>query len=55
MPNCISGDKQSQSREEVVKDVLAHTVPGGLVIASMVAVIALLTDGRSLHLHHVLL
>jgi hypothetical protein len=32
----------SQSPEEVVQDMLAHTVPGVLVVASMVAAIALL-------------
>jgi hypothetical protein len=34
--------KLSQSPEEIVKDMLAHTVPGTLVVASMVAAIALL-------------
>lgn len=32
----------TESPEEVVKDMLAHTVPGVLVVASMVAAIALL-------------
>jgi len=32
----------SQQREEVVKDLLGHTVPGVLVVASMVSAIALL-------------
>ena len=32
----------SQSPEDVVKDMLAHTLPGVLVVASMVAAIALL-------------
>lgn len=32
----------SQSPEEVVRDMLAHTLPGVLVVASMVAAIALL-------------
>lgn len=37
----------SQQREEIVKDMLAHTVPGVLVVASMVAAIALLqSEGR---------
>lgn len=37
----------SQKREEIVKDMLAHTVPGVLVVASMVAAIALLqSEGR---------
>ena len=34
--------KLTQSPEEVVKDMLTHTVPGVLVVASMVAAIALL-------------
>jgi hypothetical protein len=34
--------KLSQSPEEIVKDMLAHTVPGTMVVASMVAAIALL-------------
>ena len=39
--------KMSQSPEEIVKDMLAHTVEGTIVVASMVAAIALLqTDGR---------
>ena len=38
----ISRNKLSQSPEDVVKDMLAHIVPGVLVVASMVAAIALL-------------
>jgi len=38
----ISRNQLSQSPEDVVKDMLAHTVPGVLVVASMVAAIALL-------------
>jgi intracellular sulfur oxidation DsrE/DsrF family protein len=38
----ISHSKLSQSPEDIVKDMLAHTVPGVLVVASMVAAIALL-------------
>ncbi len=38
----ISRNKLSQSPEDVVMDMLAHTVPGVLVVASMVAAIALL-------------
>jgi hypothetical protein len=38
----ISRNKLSQSSEDIVKDMLAHTVPGVLVVASMVAAIALL-------------
>jgi len=38
----ISRNKLSQSPEDVAKDMLAHTVPGVLVVASMVAAIALL-------------
>lgn len=37
-----SRNKLSQSPEDVVNDMLAHTVPGVLVVASMVAAIALL-------------
>lgn len=37
----------TQQPEEIVKEMLAHTLPGVLVVASMVAAIALLqTDGR---------
>lgn len=37
----------SESPEDVVKDMLAHTIPGTLVVASMVAAIALLqADGH---------
>lgn len=38
----ISHNKLSQSPEDIVKDMLAHTVPGVLVVASMGAAIALL-------------
>jgi len=38
----ISRNKLSQSPENVVKDMLKHTVPGVLVVASMVGAIALL-------------
>ncbi len=38
----ISRNRLSQSPEDVMKDMLAHTVPGVLVVASMVAAIALL-------------
>jgi hypothetical protein len=38
----ISRSKLSHSPEDVVKDMLAHTVSGVLVVASMVAAIALL-------------
>jgi hypothetical protein len=38
----ISHRNLSQSLEDVVKDMLAHTLPGVLVVASMVAAIALL-------------
>jgi len=38
----VSRNKLLQSPEGVVKDMLAHTVPGVLVVASMVAAIALL-------------
>lgn len=39
--------KLEASPEEVVKDMLAHTIPGTLVVASMVAAIALLqAEGR---------
>jgi hypothetical protein len=38
----ISRNKLSQSPEDVVRDMLAHTLPGVLVVASMVAAIALL-------------
>jgi predicted hydrolase (HD superfamily) len=37
----------TQQPEEIVKEMLAHTLPGVLVVASMVAAIALLqTDGH---------
>jgi intracellular sulfur oxidation DsrE/DsrF family protein len=43
----VHRNKLSQSPEEVVEDMLAHTVPGVLVVASMVAAIALLqAEGR---------
>jgi intracellular sulfur oxidation DsrE/DsrF family protein len=38
----ISRNKLSQSPDDIAKDMLAHTVPGVLVVASMVAAIALL-------------
>jgi len=38
----ISRNKLSQSPEDIVKDMLAHTMPGVLVVAAMVAAIALL-------------
>jgi hypothetical protein len=38
----VPRNKLSQSPEDLVKDMLAHTVPGVLVVASMVAAIALL-------------
>lgn len=38
----VRRNKLSQSPEEVVQDLLAHTIPGVLVNASMVAAIALL-------------
>jgi len=39
--------KLAQSPEEIVKDMLAHTIEGTLVVASMVAAIALLqAEGR---------
>jgi hypothetical protein len=38
----ISRNKLAQSPEDITKDMLAHTVPGVLVVASMVAAIALL-------------
>ena len=39
--------KLTQSPEEIVKDMLAHTIEGTLVVASMVAAIALLqAEGR---------
>lgn len=43
----IARNKLSQSPEDIVKDMLAHTLPGVLVVASMVAAIALLqTEGH---------
>lgn len=43
----VKRNNLSQSPEEVVHDMLAHTVPGILVVASMVAAIALLqAQGR---------
>jgi intracellular sulfur oxidation DsrE/DsrF family protein len=38
----IARDKLTQQPEKVVEELLAHTVPGVLVVASMVAAIALL-------------
>jgi hypothetical protein len=39
--------KLSEAPEIIVRDLLAHTVPGVLVVASMVSAIALLqTEGR---------
>ena len=38
----ISRNKLSQSPEDIVKDMLVHTVPGVMVVASMVAAIAIL-------------
>jgi hypothetical protein len=38
----ISRNQLSQSPEDIAKEMLAHTVPGVLVVASMVAAIALL-------------
>jgi hypothetical protein len=38
----IARNKLSQSPEGIVKDMLAHTVPGVMVVASMVAAIAIL-------------
>lgn len=37
-----SHNKLTQSPEDIVKDMLAHTLPGVMVVASMVAAIALL-------------
>jgi intracellular sulfur oxidation DsrE/DsrF family protein len=43
----ITHNGLTQQPEEIVKEMLAHTLPGVLVVASMVAAIALLqTDGR---------
>jgi len=42
VPVLISRNKLPQSPEDVVKDMLTHTLPGVLVVASMVAAIALL-------------
>jgi hypothetical protein len=43
----IARGRLTQQPEEIVKEMLAHTLPGVLVVASMVAAIALLqTDGR---------
>ncbi len=43
----IAHNSLTQQPEEIVKEMLAHTLPGVLVVASMVAAIALLqTDGR---------
>ena len=38
----IARNTLAQSREDIVKDMLAHTSPGVMVVASMVAAIALL-------------
>jgi hypothetical protein len=38
----ISRNKLSQSPEDIAKDMLAHTMPGVMVVASVVAAIALL-------------
>jgi intracellular sulfur oxidation DsrE/DsrF family protein len=38
----VRRNKLSQAPEEIVQDMLAHTVPGVLVVASMVAAVALL-------------
>ena len=38
----ISRNKLSQSPEDIMKDMLAHTMPGVMVVAAMVAAIALL-------------
>src|ERR1700688_1338566 len=38
----IGRNNLSQSPEDIVKDMLAHTVPGVMIVASMVAAIALL-------------
>ena len=42
VPVLLSRNKLPQSPEDVVKDMLTHTLPGVLVVASMVAAIALL-------------
>jgi hypothetical protein len=43
----ISRNHLSQSQEDIVKDMLAHTVPGVMLVASMVAAIAILqADGH---------
>ena len=43
----IAHSRLTQRPEEIVTEMLAHTLPGVLVVASMVAAIALLqTDGR---------
>jgi intracellular sulfur oxidation DsrE/DsrF family protein len=41
-PVLIGRNNVSQPAEEIVRDMLAHTVPGTLVVAAMVAAIALL-------------
>jgi hypothetical protein len=38
----ISRNQLSRSPEDIVKEMLAHTAPGVLVVASMVAAIAIL-------------
>jgi intracellular sulfur oxidation DsrE/DsrF family protein len=40
----VRRNKLTQSPEEIVQDKLAHTVPGVLVVASMVAAVALLQE-----------
>ncbi len=43
----VKREKLTQTPEEVVREMLAHTAPGVLVVASMVAAVALLqTEGR---------
>jgi len=43
----IAHNKVTQEPEEIVKEMLAHTLPAALVVAAMVAAIALLqTDGH---------
>jgi hypothetical protein len=50
--HCIHRLKLLASPEDVVQDMLAHTIPGTLVVASMVAAIALLqSEGRYTYMH----
>jgi hypothetical protein len=43
----VRRNKLSQSPEDIVQDMLAHTVPGVLIVASMVGAVALLqAEGR---------